>query len=375
MKKQILILAIFVLALFVGIKSVDAQNLTAAPTCPIPNALSCAATTGGLNPIPYFPYDYEVSVPTPAGGTFTYDWFVTTDKDFIKTSTLQNTMETPIPSAHVLAVGSGATLSAYHDPANGKAKINITWKSFIADPANPVFLVIYVKNTVTCQTDNIQVYEIKPQPAFTLDVANLKVDGTDGGANYASCVSPIVAAKWTAAGSPIDMDYGENYVYFAVTAANFNHSWKPAFKVSASEKGTATMDVSWAYKADATANTNWHTTTFSGTDDYASTDVVNSQSPLNGFIGSGGECIVVRVHVDNNNENTQTNNTISFAVDGIMYDPATTAYATAALGDVHYTGGTCGQTDGFTNDVATQIISARPDIQATSPTPFINKNK
>lgn len=366
MKKQILFLLVVMLALFAGIKSASAQSLTADPTgCPTVIPIACNVASNPLNPIPGTPYDYEVNVTaTSASPVFTYDWFVTTDKNFITAGALPGTIDA-VPSSHIAAIGTGAGLSTYHSTAAGNtAKINITWQSFIADAANPVFLVIYVKNTATCLTDNIQVYEIKPQPSFTLDLANIDAAGAPQAAGFATCVAPIVSATWAA--NNIAMNYGENYVYFAVTAANFNHSWKPAFQVSATEAGTATMDVAWAYKAQSFGATpTWHTTTQTGSD-FASADVVDA--PSNGSVGIGGECIIVRVHIDNNAENTQTDNTISFAVDGIMRDPVTTLYATAALGDLSSTAGAgCGAIDGFTNDKTTQVIMARPTIIEVTP--------
>jgi len=376
MKKQILILMAFVLALVAGIQNAHAQDLTTAPLgCPTAIPIGCLTTSSPLNPLPGTPYDYEVNVTVPSGTpTFTYDWFVTTDKNFITATALTGTFDA-IPSTHIAAIGTGAGLSTYHGAAGNTNKINITWQSFVPDAANPVFLVIYVKNTATCTNDNIQVFEIKPQPAFTLDLANITAAGVGAADAYATCVAPVVGAFYDDITKKVIMDYGENYVYFSVTAANFNHSWKPSFQASTSILlGTSTMDVAWAYKAESyTGATSivWHTTTLNaGT--YESTDVVNA--PSNGAVGSSGECIIVRVHIDHNNEPTLLDNTITFAVDGVMKDPAATVaanyYTNTAFGDLHSNSADaadCGKTDGFKYDKTTQIISARPTIIEVTP--------
>ena len=117
---------------------------------------------------------------------FTYKWLVTQDKTFIDATGLVATPEV-VGANHIFATGTG-----YNDVGTASSTINITWSSFTHDAANPVFLVIYVENTVTCMTDNIEVYIIEPKHAFTLDIANIALDGSTQSATYATCVSPVV---------------------------------------------------------------------------------------------------------------------------------------------------------------------------------------
>jgi|SRR5665647_366501 len=385
MKKQIFILVFFMLALFGGINNAYAQNLTAAPApaaLPTPVAIACNVADNGLFPIPGNAYDYDVTVSvTTATPSFTYDWFVTTDPIFLTAGGLQTSMDVLLTSSHVAAVGTGVGFSSYHNPSPGANKINITWHTFVPSPTVPVFLVIYVKNTATCTTDNIQVFEIKPQLSFTLDLANITAAGTYAAAGYTTCVSEIVSAIWNSTDKKVIMDYGEDYVYFAVTAANFSHSWKPFFQASTSiALGTTVLDVSWAYSAESYgASSTWHTTTLiTGT--YISTDVVNA--PSNGSVGKTGASIIVKVHIDHNKEPTLTDNTISFAVDGIMKDPAATVaanyYTNTVFGDLNSSNSVpanCRTTDGFTIDKTTQVILARPNVAlGTGALPFVAKN-
>jgi hypothetical protein len=375
MKKQFLFLAFFVLAILAAETKLYGQDaLTAAPNClaPTPVVTTCLSADA-LHPVPGTSYNYSVNVPITAGTS--YSWFVTQDKNIIVAGTppvLTTTRETLPTSTHVAAVGTG-----YNDPATGANNIDITWKSFTHDASNPVFLVIYVSNNTSCTTDNIQVYIIQPKFAFTLDIANI---GVAGGAtvadNYTTCVSPVVSATYDVATSKLIMDYGTNYLYFAVTAANFTDSWKPSFQISgAGMTGTRSAQVDWAYSANANSNAaaNWHTTT-GAAGIYTSADVVNATAGAGATVGVAGECIIVRVLIDNNKEETIADAPITLAVDGFMKDPALGTYVTPTYADIHYADCTV---DGYTNDKVTQVLKARPDVQDTTlpaGSDFVGKN-
>ncbi len=364
MKKQILILiSVFIF----GVTSAFAQ-LTGNPTCPTPTPVNTTCISAdALHPVPGTAYDYTVEVPTPTTGTKTYNWFVTQDPDFIVGSSLTTAIEiNDGTGAHIQATGAG-----YNNQApGGTATMNITWKSFTHDPALPVFLVIYVTNSA-CQTDNIEVYIIEPRHAFTLDIANIGVDGSGQANLYETCVAAVAGAQYV--GGTVQMDYGINVLYFAVTAANFTDSWLPSFQIGGTGM-TGSRDVvavDWAYPAEAIlpAGT-WNTMTEAGTD-WTTTNPIDAQGGTT--VGAAGECIIVRVTVENNQAETIVNAPISLAVDGTMLDPAAGGgYTNAAYDDIHHLD--C-SVDGFTNDVVTQVLAPRPDINAITPTPFVPQNK
>jgi hypothetical protein len=271
---------------------------------------------------------------------------------------------------HIQATGTG-----YNNTATGTNIMNITWKSFTHDPAQPVFLVIYVEND-DCPTDNIKVYMIQPVHAFTLDIANLLPDGTSP-ATVDVCVAPVSGASYDVATQTVLMNYGVNYMFYAVNAANYTDSWLPSFQpAGAALRDTRVITaVEWAYPADAVTNTNWHTSTLTGTI-WTSTDPVEVQSATSNSVGQAGECIVVRMTIANNRVETTVTEPMTFAVDGVMLDPVNNNYTnSAAFGDIHYaanpTGGVCPWFDGFTNDITTQNLAPRPDINAVNPTPFV----
>lgn len=368
MKKQILILVLLITSFSVAFA--QAPTITGAADCPTPNAVVCLSADA-LHPVPGNPYNYQVDVPTPPTGTKTYNWFVTQDQQFINNSTLTTLIEANDGSGtHIQATGVG-----YNNTGTGTNTISITWKSFTHDPAQPVFLVIYVENDA-CPTDNIRVYMIQPLHAFTLDLANLATDGSAPGATYDVCVAPVSGATYDVGTGTVLMEYGVNYMFYAVSAANFTDSWMPSFQpAGAGLRDTRVITaVEWAYPTDAVANANWHATTAAG-GIWTSTDPVEVQGTGN-TVGQAGECIVVRMTITNNRVETTVAEPITFAVDGVMLDPVNNNYTNAAaFGDIHFdenpVGNICPWFDGFTNDIVTQNLAPRPQIDAINPTPFV----
>ena len=376
MKKQIFTLTFFVLAIFASNKLVHAQNLTSAPaSCitPTPIAATCIVDDE-FHPMAGQAYSYTVSVPTPSG-TKSFNWLVTQDKTFIDNTGLIASPESKDGTGDHIATASGT----YNAPP-GSETVDITWKAFTHDASNPVFLVIYVTNDDgSCSTDNIQVYVIEPVHTFTLDIANLNADGSAVTGANSSCVSTVQSAIWDATNSAVTMDYGENYLYFQVVAANFSDSWMPTFQVTGIDlSGTTIADVAWAYP-DAATSGPWHTTT-EASNIYTPTDAVEAKD-ASGTVGATGECIVVRVHVDHNSDETLIDIPVKLAVNGIMANPTTGDYTTASYADIHYEAdgsGNCPWYDDYTNDFVTHTITARPDIQdatgASSGATFLPKN-
>jgi hypothetical protein len=389
MKKQILLLMVALMA-SVTLAFAQAPNLSQAiAECPEPTEITaaCVATAGPLNPIAGTEYTYTVNVPTPPGDK-KYHWFVTTDLNFIAGNTLTTNRENGTGSGPHIAA-SGSNYNVLTDGIAGDNSVAITWKAFTHNPLQPVLLVIYVEDD-DCQTNNLEAFLIRPVHAFTLDIENLASDGTLPGNNHEICVSPVQTATYVITNAAtgegeIQFNYGTNYMFFVVTAANFSHSWLPSFEVDGTGmRGTREVTaVHWAYPAAAVSGT-WTLMTGSGGagTTFTTTTPVLAQDAT-GTVGEDGECIVVRVTIANNRVETTIDDPITFAVDGVMRDPAATAgneYANALLGDIHYAEGPaaeCPWIDGFVNDVTTQILSPRPDlIEVTPATPsFVPTDK
>ena len=358
MKKQFLFLTMFVLAIFLaGTNNSYAQlnpeedHLLAVPTyCAPALTLTCGAGDP-LHPAPGVAYDYTIT-STSAGKIH---WFVTDDAN-IRTTTGTTTNIDP-------GTGLGdyilASNSIYNNTGTNSTTVNITWKSFDG-VANNVLLVAYNVDVNGC-TDNIEVYRIEPKYSFTLDIAAIADDGLSGG-TVSECVAPIVSATYS--GSQLNVDYGTNYVFFAVNAANWQTSWMPDdFAVKTTGTSSVTIE-GWAYPADAVTGGTWKVV---GTDQVEASKYASN---INGFIGATGECIIVKVRVDHG---TQTENiadeTINLTVNGEMINPQTTAYDGKYLDlDEPASGPDC--ISDLIKDNADYVITPRPDINESAPTPF-----
>jgi hypothetical protein len=350
MKKQLFFLAMAIFA--IGISSAFGQL--------VPRAITCLPSDA-LHPIAGTPYTYSVNVPTPPG-TKTYLWRVTQDQTFITNKVLVATPEMP---------GTSTVLDAadptYNVGTVGGNSISLTWKSFIYDPLNPVFVIINVVNdNGTCTPNNMKVYKIQPINAFTLDIANLdknKVLQPGYGSNIDRCISDVVSAVYDAtAPEGVLYDFGSDTLYFEVVAANWSDSWLPSLTISGYDPKETITEVVWS-----TSNTFATTHLFTlAAGVYTSADNVVPSTGTT--VGVAGESIFIRVIVDHtngaNNYEGLTSEQIAVAVDGL-----TMLAAATPLGDVHYNNGAATPpcpplvVDGFTNDIALQTITPRPDVQ------------
>ena len=425
MKKQILFLAIFTLAVFLaGTMNVAAQNnshydvsgnylqyLDAAPNCITPIPLTGCADDA-LHPIQGKNYTYTVNTTSASDDV---RWFVVNNVDLTNANdSLIETNNKILASNDVRidpADGSGTfiyslgTNNAYNDDPIGSDgigisnttgvahSIDIAWKFFSGlTPDQEVLLVGIVTDDAGC-TNNIAVYRIIPKPAFTLDVATLRQNGDSiagpSDAAYSECVSPIenavyVAGGNTTPGGTLTVDYGENWIYFIVNGANYFDSWMPNFQITYAGLTQPTIEADWAYAADAAAGTYWNQiVNFANTTPETTPVIAGGSGASAGTVGAGelpvagGECIVVRVRLDwGNIEHDDATGTVTFAVDGIAYDgvgTGATLFDDTAFGDLTYTDCTV---DGFgTQDVLEYDITPRPEIENATAAPVNTETK
>jgi hypothetical protein len=365
MKKQLLLLIVTIFA--ISFSTAYGQTL-------VPRPVTCLSSDA-LHPIAGQPYNYDITVPTPAG-TKEYTWFVTQDEHFINGGVLTANRQVIPSSALIAATGTG-----YNNAGTGTSNLSITWKSIAYDPKVPIFVIIQVKNASSspdlCLTQNMKVYKIIPQNAFTLDIANLAKGAGDNiagtlvggyGANFDRCIHDVVDAKYDeTAPEGVIYDFGTDYMFFEVVAANFSGTWKPSFtlSVSAAEEAVA---VEWA--SDKNFTTPHVLTLTAGV--WSSADVYTAVA-AGGAVGPLGESIYVRVTLDHSttvNYEGLTDETIVLAVDGITNLSAPVA---DQLGDVHTVAGgvpsKCLWVDLFANDIATQTLKPRPAINAAATMP------
>jgi hypothetical protein len=394
MKKQILFLAFFVLALMAGTSSAFGQVIpyqtvpSANPACLTPTPFTAGMCTADeLHPVQGTTYDYTVAIN--AGDNVR--WFVVNNNDLAPDS-LVSALTGILPAAntnidpangtgeYILSLGTGTYNGA---GAVDNTTIQIAWKYFdgITDQ---VILVAYVAGADGC-TNNIAAYRIIPQPAFTIDIASVLGTGLSPAGPLDTpnedCVSPIESAFYSGAGTTpsgtLTVDYGENWAFFVVNGANYIDSWMPEFQISYAGGTAPALSAEWAYLGDANDPTaaNWNTLTSGATWTSADPVIAGGSAGTPGAVGAGvvpnavGECIVVRVRLDWGTaiEHDAGIGTLTFAANGIAYDGVGPDFFddNTNFEDLHY--GTCA-VDGFTNDEVDYIINPRPQVEMGTPT-------
>jgi hypothetical protein len=341
MKKQILFLTMFTLALiFAGTNKVVGQLLPGVTgTTPI-IPLACIATSEPLHPFPGVPYKYSLDGTAGTELADDFTWWATKDMAFMTAPGTTN-IGTALAAPNVLNTSTtyGATTPAATAGAN---EVTITWGAELLagtdyqglpGPGTPTFVVGYSKG-VKC-ADNIQVYEINPMPNFTIDIT--AIDPADNATKLGwdvntgeLCVDVIQSASYNPATFELTTDFGTNTFYYEVAAANFVKNWTPTFTLmqSALNEGLRTTQTAvlemFPTLADAIAGTNslgsnsaaaW--TAAGGT--WATGVALNAATPAD---AATGVSVYVKVVIDNNTEESLTNNPFVLAVDAIDNDAA-----------------------------------------------------
>lgn len=400
MKKLILIVFMAVIAIGFSTSAYGQLN---------PQAVECLSADA-LHPIAGQPYDYEITVPTPPGPTGTawtslhYNWFVTQNPAyFIQNGALLPPAAIEPPTGGELMEWTGGSqYNVLYNGAGTTNTINLTWKAFAYDPAEPVFVAILVtgENGVPCAMNNLKVYKIEPLHAFTLDIDNL----TEAGANHTPgdsvthvnygdnldvCISDVQGAVYDPIENAIDYDYGIDTIYFEVVAANWYDRWEIGVEISGLISDSAqTAQIDWAYAPIARPivyNTLlWNVVTAAGSTNgaYESAILVQPQNGTNA-VGPGGESVVVRVIVEHGTQwDGVYDNPINVAVNGIMaHQDAGGVWVVGAWdveGDIHWTddgAGLCPWFDMYANDVSLQTLKARPNVLPVNPTPFLDQGQ
>jgi hypothetical protein len=374
MKKQILILAFFVLALMAGTLSSFGQLL---PSNIVPVAGAC--TSDALHPKAGQSYPYTIDNTNGVTPT-NYSWWITKNPQFV----------TPVTGvmdqSSKLGVAAGELIATTAAVTNGKT-IDITWSpellaktkyqaapNIAATNAAPSPTFVAVMTNGAC-TNNIQVYEINPKPSFTVDITNINpaLAGTTLAytIDFPQCVDIVRGATYAA--SEVVMDYGTNTLYYEVISANFVTSWKPTFQIMAGSLNlTQTADIFWyPTLADAKANTNVIDSKLAQTDGAVIASAVAMTAAATVTNTTNGVSAYVKVIVHNNKWQTIADNPLTLAVDG--------QDITNQWDLINATCVDPGAADQI--DKSTQTITRRPDVTdviapapAPAPATFIPKN-
>lgn len=266
MKKQILFLALFVMAMFVGVTNSYGQ-CAASPTSP---------AIGDT-------YNYQMTI---SGGSFTgngtYAWHVTTTTDLLNGAVLP----------------SGTEFTSTLPNANN---VDIVWNA----PALGGTFYLVVKYTETidgCAVSNMKSWEIKPINKFLLAINSFTgALGNDG--SY--CPADISSAS--VSGTTAVYSYGVQTMYAEITASNFTGAWTPSFRITGLLGTQAIQNVVWGTTAAGAANP----TNTIGSGVYDATS--NATAAYDGSLK-----IYLKFELVNNTYETLTTQAISIAVDGVI---------------------------------------------------------
>lgn len=395
MKKQILFLAMFTLALiFAGTNDVVGQLLPGATIDP----LGCLGSSEPLHPFPGVPYKYTLDGTQGERKALSYTWWATKDPSFI-TGPVNIADMNGSNIAGRLTVSPGQLIATSTNYATttpaataGSNEIEITWSPDIlaltqyqataADaPKTSTFVVGYAEGD-NC-ADNIQVFEIAPLPNFTIDIAaidpadNATTLPWDDNTTATLCVDDVQSAVYNTTTNELDMDYGTNTFYYEVAAANFVKNWTPTFtldQLTAGSEGLRTSQTAvlemFPTLADAIAGSNslgsntaapW--TSAGGT--WATGVALTAANPAD---AATGVSVFVKVVITNNQEESLASNGFNLAVDAIDNDAG--GIWDMEDNDCDGSGGT---NEADQVDKATITVTPRPQLDnATTPNTIPN---
>ncbi|MFH1120839.1 MAG: hypothetical protein V1775_13530 [Bacteroidota bacterium] len=355
MKKQLLL--VLFLALFAGISSLNAQ-----------------CVSDGFTPAAGVPYTYDVTIAgTGYSGAGAYDWYVTQDVNILNAANI-------IPEVNVFFTVDEVTpgYSDYHDAGGATSnQINISWTPAAVSSPNAFYLVLrYSEDNTTstplCNAENIRVWQIDPINTFLLAIEGATTTG-DPFANAEQCAAPVTGADVTYNPDPllstVEYTYGENAIFYRVTASGILGEWRPSIQIPAlNGLGQTYLAVEW--NDDITGAGTWYPfvgaagTNLGG--NYASADA-DLAEVLDAVAGTP---ILIRIRIDNANYETLLDQPILVGIDGHL---PTGFIESDIWGGVGPVPDPCDQADPFAK-TATYTILARPTITpgATMPA-FIQK--
>ena len=286
MKKQILILAFFVLALLAGTSKSYGQ---------------CA--TDALHPQANVSYNYS----TPAAGPgATYEWYVTTNPDIkAKDKQTAGTLFT--------VTGTLATQS-----------VAITWTAAAVELARttPIYLALWytetTTSTTTCSVENVRALQIAPVNTFLLAITG--VDGA-GATSTTVCAAPVLTAlvdnPANVAGGEDNDDasmriiYGTNTITYKITASGVNGDWSPRVRIPAlTGAGQSYVSVEWSTSPNSGFAAFSPSATATGGGTYTPTADVP--------VTVAGSAYYVRLVIDQTSYESLADQVLNVAVDGYL---------------------------------------------------------
>ncbi|WP_167604842.1 hypothetical protein [Maribellus sediminis] len=392
MKKQFLILILFVAAIVAGTSKSYGQTDTVQLGQYITSTmeiipLTCVDSSEPLHPIAGETYTYKL-IDTGLQAVDQWTWWATKDTSFIDAWGLNMTDSLGISGTELLYHSSN------YGSANSADSVVIQWSAAIlsateyqadatgwqtASSTNPTPTFVVGFGTGEFCSNNIQVYEIDPKPNFTIDIANIDASGVTlaWDVNDSSCVSPVYSATYNTSANALEMNYGWDTLYFEISAANFNTNFMTYFSLMSGleDNQTAEMDL-YRSLADAEAGTDsiwgwsWDNTDVLG-DSILVPDTFYAGDPAD---ITDGVSVFLRAIIANNQYESLAYNPFTIAVDARdgnnqgIWDMEDDDCGTSALDEFDQI------------DQATHVITPRPRIDhgtqdrgAPDPTTIIPK--
>jgi hypothetical protein len=261
MKKQILFLAFFTLALIFAGTNKGFGQLNPSPYTPASVPVPLTLCVGSAQqPKAGVPYIYRLDNTTADATGFRF--WATKDPTFVSldgTNTVTNQTDS-------LKRNYSTELFGYSDnylTQSTTNEVSITWgpdilsrtsyqqgdigyPGTITDPTS-TFVVGWAENCA----DNIKVWEIDPRPAFTVDIKML-ADATKLPLPYnepdeEQCIDEVRAAKYNTTTFEVDYNFGWDTLYYEVIASNFVTSWVPTFFLTGlGDDAVQVATINWA---------------------------------------------------------------------------------------------------------------------------------
>jgi hypothetical protein len=332
MKKQILLLAFFVLALLAGTSKSYGQ-----------------CTTNELHPAANVVYNYS----TPAAGPGAlYEWYVTTNPDI---------------KAKVKAP-SGVLFTA---AVLNTQSIAVTWTAAAIELARttPIYLALWYSETTTstCTVENVRALQIAPVNTFLLAVTG--VDGT-GATSTTVCASPVLTAVVNdPANVAIGEDntnaamriiYGTNTITYKITASGVDGQFSPRVRIPAlTGAGQTYVSVEWSTSPNSGFAAFSPSATATGGGSYTpTTDVA---------VTVAGSSYYVRLVIDQSSYESLADQTLNLAVDGYLAANHTVSDIIGGAGAT-----ACNEEAAFGKNADVTILH-RPTVTPGTPA-FMTKN-
>ncbi len=332
------------------------------------------ATQGQCDPTNQKPtagveYTYEVAITGATSATDkVYNWYITQDTNLLTGSILADDSDFKV----------GATGSTYNSTATDgttKNNLKLKWKPDAIAKNGVYYLVLkYSEHNGTCTVNNLKVLEIKPLNRFTLDIAPVIVDEANGGFKDGDkvCVADVSGAIVTAGSAnqgttntdtKVKYTYGENKLYYKVTAKGLDGQWLPEIKLPALQTGQKYVSAKWS----ADNGTTWKT--FPNIVQDATEQTLTSATTDKAPVTVAGSDIIYEVTINNNTYETLTDQTVAVATDGTI--PSETA-GVQVLKDQKKDA--CENEVQWTETTTNVTIKARPTVTPATGNIFIPVN-